>query len=199
MTKLKIFFVFFMVLLLISCTSTNVKKEEIKSLEVKDDLNNSQKEINKIYLNENNNIPQKIISYLIKGENKIKYSSEYDFNNDGMIDTMVIFEENGNISKIYSDLDYDRKEDIIDIYSNNKITERQIKNHINNQIYIWKIYDDKGLILTKDIDDNLDGKKNIQFRYINGQLAQKLTDINNDGVMDNTQIIKQQSTKTDEK
>lgn len=199
MTKLKIFFVVFMVLMLISCTSTNVKKEEIKSLEVKDDLNNSQKELNKIYLNENNNIPQKIISYLIKGENKIKYSSEYDFNNDGMIDTMVIFEENGNISKIYSDLDYDRKEDIIDIYSNNKITERQIKNHINNQIYIWKIYDDKGLILTKDIDDNLDGKKNIQFRYVNGQLTQKLTDINNDGIMDNTQVIKQQSTKIDEK
>ncbi len=196
---MKIFFVVFMVLLSISCTSTNVKKEEIKSLEVKDDLNNSQKELNKIYLNENNNIPQKIISYLIKGENKIKYSSEYDFNNDGMIDTMVIFEENGNIAKIYSDLDYDRKEDIIDIYSNNKITERQIKNHINNQIYIWKIYDDKGLILTKDVDDNLDGKKNIQFRYVNGQLTQKLTDINNDGVMDNTQVIKQQSTKTDEK
>jgi len=196
---LKIFFVFFMVLLSISCTSTNVKKEEIKSLEVKDDLNNSQKELNKIYLNENNNIPQKIISYLIKGENKIKYSSEYDFNNDGMVDTMVIFEENGNIAKIYSDLDYDRKEDIIDIYSNNKITERQIKNHINNQIYIWKTYDDKGLILIKDIDDNLDGKKNIQFRYVNGQLSQKLTDINNDGVMDNTQVIKQQSTKTDEK
>ncbi len=199
MTKLKIFFVVFMVLMLISCTSTNVKKEEIKSLEVKDDLNNSQKELNKIYLNENNNIPQKIISYLIKGENKIKYSSEYDFNNDGMIDTMVIFEENGNISKIYSDLDYDRKEDIIDTYSNNKITERQIKNHINNQIYIWKIYDDKGLILIKDIDDNLDGKKNIQFRYVNGQLTQKLTDINNDGIMDNTQVIKQQSTKIDEK
>lgn len=199
MIKLKIFFVVFMVLLSISCTSTNVKKEEIKSLEVKDDLNNSQKELNKIYLNENNNIPQKIISYLIKGENKIKYSSEYDFNNDGMIDTMVIFEENGNIAKIYSDLDYDRKEDIIDIYSNNKITERQIKNHINNQIYIWKIYDDKGLILTKDVDDNLDGKKNIQFRYVNGQLTQKLIDINNDGVMDNTQVIKQQSTKTDEK
>ncbi len=196
---MKIFFVFFMVLLSVSCTSTNVKKEEIKSLEIKDDLNNSQKELNKIYLNENNNIPQKIISYLIKGENKIKYSSEYDFNNDGMVDTMVIFEENGNIAKIYSDLDYDRKEDIIDIYSNNKLSERQIKNHINNQIYIWKIYDDKGLILTKDIDDNLDGKKNIQLKYVNGQLAQKLTDINNDGTMDNVQIIKQQTTKTNEK
>jgi len=188
-----------MVLLSVSCTSTNIKKDDIKSLEIKDDLNNSQKELNKIYLNENNNIPQKIVSYLIKGEKKIKYSSEYDFNNDGMVDTMVIFEENGNIAKIYSDLDYDRKEDIIDIYSNNKLSERQIKNHINNQIYIWKIYDDKGLILTKDIDDNLDGKKNIQLKYVNGQLAQKLTDINNDGTMDNVQIIKQQTTKTNEK
>lgn len=196
---MKIFFVFFMVLLSVSCTSTNIKKDDIKSLEIKDDLNNSQKELNKIYLNENNNIPQKIVSYLIKGEKKIKYSSEYDFNNDGMVDTMVIFEENGNIAKIYSDLDYDRKEDIIDIYSNNKLSERQIKNHINNQIYIWKIYDDKGLILTKDIDDNLDGKKNIQLKYVNGQLAQKLTDINNDGTMDNVQIIKQQTTKTNEK
>ncbi len=186
----------FLMAFMLSCAKKPVEKD-LKSLEL-DELKTKEKKVTELVFNsESETLPHRKKTYLVKEgeENQTLLSDEFDFNRDGMIDSAIIY-QNGVISKIYSDLDFDKKEDVIDIYVDGAISERQIINHISRTPHIKTFYEKSGNILRKDTDSNLDSKMDIIIHYKDNIPFKKEQDINFDGVMDTSTFIKEKKEET---
>ncbi|MBN2693681.1 hypothetical protein JXR93_03375 [bacterium] len=186
-----ILFIAFLTIFITSCGKKPVEKD-LKSLEIDELKTKEIKEVELIFNSESENLPQRKNTYIIKtaDNSRTLLSEEFDFNRDGIIDSAIIY-QNGAISKIYSDLDFDKNEDVIDIYQNGVISEREIINHISKTAYIKTFYDKDGSILKKETDSNLDNKMDIIVHYKDNIPYKREQDINFDGVMDTSNFIKE--------
>ena len=199
------FFKKIMILLVIlistSCSSSKKVEKTKKEVDIRKEVKtDKQKEIDKIYFLNNKRYPftskysQVIETAILENNTKSIHTKEYDFNSDGTIDMLMLFDK-GELIKIISDLDFDNNYDVIDYYKNKHLVERQIINHINKKTYIWIHYDKNGKIIRKEMDTTLNGKVNQLFLYQNSILTEKRFDTNGDGKFDKIKHIKKEIKK----
>ena len=192
------------VILSISCSSQKKVQKEKKDLEIKQELKtDTETQTSKIYFiqdtkkyPESSKNPQIKLTYKIKNNQKILYTKEYDFNSDGKMDMIIIYNSKKEIEKIYSDLDFDLKHDVVDYYKNGIIYKRELINHITKKPYNIINYDKNKKIIMTLSDRNLDGLIDHKSLYKNGALYEVQTDSNSDGKFNITKKI--QIKKTEE-
>jgi len=181
--------------LVISCSSQKEVKSNKKELEVKKDLKiNDNTETTQIFfLQDKHKYPESVKNSQLQITKEAKkgqeLTKEYDFNSDGKMDMMVLYTQKGEIDKIYSDLDFDLKHDVIDFYKNNKKNKRELLSDLTKKPHITIFYNENGKITSTLFDRNLDGKPDQKSLYKNGVLYEVQLDSNSDGKFNITKKI----------
>lgn len=197
------FIIFNLIIVLsISCSSQKKVENNKKEMEIKKELGTKENiKTTKVYfLKDKKKYPLTAITPQVLLTNKTDknnslYTKEYDFNSDGKIDMIIVYNNKKEIEKIYSDLDLDLKHDVIDYYKNNKKYKREFLNYITRKPYIIVYYDIKGNITMAMFDRNMDSKMDNKSLYKNGLLYEVQIDSNSDGKFN---VIKKIETKKPE-
>ncbi len=198
------FIIFSLIIILsVSCSSQKKVKKDEKEMEIKKELKTNEKtQITKIFFiqdsqkyphsSKNNQIQ---LTYKLKDNQKILYTKEYDFNSDGKMDMIIVYNSKKEIKKIYTDLDFDLKHDVIDYYKNGKIYKRELISNITKKPYTIINYDkNKNIVMTLS-DRSFDGKIDHKALYKNGLLYEIQIDSNSDGKFNIIQKIKRKTTE----
>lgn len=186
------------IILSISCSSQKKVQKEKKELEIKKELKiDTKTQTTKIFFiqdtkkyPESSKNPQMQLTYKIKNNKKILYTKEYDFNNDGKMDMIIVYNSKQEIKKIYSDLDFDLKHDVVDYYKNGIIYKRELINNITKKPYTIISYDKNKKITMTLSDRNLDGLVDYKSLYKDGILYEIQIDSASDGKFNITKKIK---------
>jgi hypothetical protein len=194
------------ILLLASCSSQEKVEKSKTDLEIKKELKSDEvtKKTDIYFLKDKNKYPiasknsQIKITNKVKDSNELLYTKEYDFNSDGKNDMLVIYNSKKEIEKIYSDLDFDLKHDVIDYYKNNKLNKRELLSDITQKPYIIIQYDNKNNIQMTLFDKNLDGEPDYKSLYKDGQLYEIQIDSNADGKFNIIKKIKIKKNKEED-
>jgi len=187
-----------------SCSSQKEVKKNKNDLEVKNDLKIGKevKTTEVYFLKDKKKYPVTSENLQIKVTDNIKTNSnltkEYDFNGDGKIDMMISYKEDKTIDKIYSDLDFDLKHDVIDYYTKGKLLKRELLNDVTKKPHITIFYNTKGELTSTLFDKNLDGRPDKKSLYKDGKLYQVLIDSNSDGKFNVTKKVVQKNTKDED-
>jgi len=191
------------IVLSISCSSQKEVQKEKKELEIKKELKiDTKTQTTKIFFiqdtkkyPESSKNPQIQLTHKIKNNKKILYTKEYDFNSDGKMDMIIIYNSKKEIEKIYSDLDFDLKHDVIDYYKNGIIHKRELINNITKKPYTIINYDKNKKITMTLSDRNLDGLVDHKSLYKDGVLYEIQIDSNSDGKFNITKKINLKKTE----
>ena len=187
-----------------SCSSQKEVKKNENELDVKSKLKTAKevKTTEVYFLEDKKKYPVTSEKLQIKITSNIKSNSnltrEYDFNGDGKVDMMVSYNKDKTIDKIYSDLDFDLKHDVIDYYKKGKLSKRELLSDVTQKPHITIIYNLSGEIKTTLFDRNLDGRPDEKSLYKAGKLYQVLIDSNSDGKFNVTKKIIQKNTKDED-
>lgn len=114
---------------------------------------------------------------------EILQRKDVDLNNDGTIDIVQLYDDDGELSSEQSDLDFDGRIDVISYYERAVLVKKQLDIDYDGRADITRFYTD-GQIERMESDTNGDGRIDTWEYFVRGELERVGTDTNGDGLVD---------------